>query len=1208
MRKLDTIATLSHLRGVWLLCLTALLISLAPPASASGDGQQQAPRKTRVDANFSNATLEQVLLHLKNEAGYFVLYNTNTAREVKGINFVKANATIDEILQAALKGTSLEYELNNDTIVIKTRLEKNAAGAGGAQQNVVIRGKVTSAEDGSPLIGVTVHVQGTTQGTSTDRQGEFRLALSERPARPLLFSYIGRKSREVTYTGQSYLNVTLEEGGISIAEIFISTGYQTVDKRESASSVFTISGEDVLQGNAISLDNMLQGKVPGLMVLNQTSTPGAAPSIRIRGTSTITGNREPLWVVDGIILDDPVPISNEELNSLDNVNLIGNAISGINPMDIESINILKDASATAIYGVKAANGVIVVTTKRGERGDARVNYSGTFTVTGRPSYNKLNRMNSQERIEVSKEIEQRALSYRFAPAAVGYEGLLYDLYDRKLNYDQFLDEVVKLEEMNTDWYDLLYRTSFSHKHNVSVSGATARMNYYFSVAYADSKSSVRGNGLEQYNATFKMQYRLRDNLTASVQMLADISERTYHHSSIDAYGYAYNTSRAIPAYDDEGNLSFYNKSQGFSNNPLVYNILHEIDHSGSTIKGNNVNFNANLKWTIARGFSLTGTAGVNTSNTDQKEWFDEMTYAAANMRRLNYGMKLPTEEESSTFRSQLCLLPYGGELKSRDSRAFSYTLRAQADYNRLLDYKHSVTLAAGTEVRSKKYDGISTVQWGYQPDRGEKFDAINMEEWTYYRDMVMNNPDVVTNSLENYVSYYGIASYSYRMRYIVNANIRADGSNTLGQDRSVRFLPVWSVAARWNIHNEEWLKNAKWINELSLKSSFGKQGNVSPEHSPKMILNQGARDAITGMYRNTMAVLPNSKLKWEKTSSFNTAIDFAFFGNRLYGSFEYYYKKGKDQLVSIEVSPTIGVSSMYFNIGDVENKGYELVLNAVPVRGRDFTWSVSLNGGKNINKVTRGNLTRDYTYTEYVNGTAVFKGYAINSFFSYQFDGLDAEGLPKFKGLTETHGLTKEEKYARVFVYSGKRIPDIQGGFGNTFRYKNLTLNLFFSYSIGGKGRLNNLYSNSGQQLPNPDQNMTAEFVNRWRKPGDEAWATIPSLSTNDMKFLLQEMLGTGADIRIADNGWQMYNQSDLRVVSTDFLRLRTLSLRYTLPDHVCKKFGAHSASVKFEGSNIWTIASSKLNGQDPEQVGLGGNTPTTPPIPSFSLGIELSF
>ena len=274
-----------------------------------------------------------------------------------------------------------------------------------------VTGHVTE-EDGQPAPGIAVLVKGTTNGTMTDEDGNFKLNVTTEQGGQtpvLIFSCIGKVTQEIECTKKHY-EVIMEDELAALIGAVINTGYQRIDRRMSTSSVSSISGEDVLQANATTLDNMLQGKIPGLSVLSSSSTPGAATKIRIRGTSTISGNREPLWVVDGVILDDPVSVSTEMLNNLDNVNLIGNAISGLNPMDIEKIDVLKDASATAIYGVRAANGVIVVTTKRGKIGAPRVNYSGTVTVTERPSYNKLNLMNSKERIDVSKEIAEKGLS------------------------------------------------------------------------------------------------------------------------------------------------------------------------------------------------------------------------------------------------------------------------------------------------------------------------------------------------------------------------------------------------------------------------------------------------------------------------------------------------------------------------------------------------------------------------------------------------------------------------------------------------------------------------------------------------------------------------------------------------------------------------------------------------------------------------------
>ncbi|MBQ8022458.1 MAG: SusC/RagA family TonB-linked outer membrane protein [Bacteroidales bacterium] len=1072
-----------------------------------------------------------------------------------------------------------------------------------AQTMKTVTGTVLE-EDGQPALGVTVMIKGTTIGMVTDHNGTFSLRVPDKQGQILVFSCIGKVTQEHPLNRDNY-RITLLDDSEELIGAVVNTGYQKLDRRMSASAISSIAGEDVLQNNAISVDNMLQGKIPGLMVLGSSSTPGAATKIRIRGTSTISGNREPLWVVDGVILDDPVSLSTEELNDLDNVNLIGNAISGLNPIDIESIDVLKDASATAIYGVRAANGVIVVTTKKGRTGTPRVNYAGSVTVTERPGYNRLQRMNSQERVDVSREIEQKGLTYRFVPARVGYEGLLYDLYDKNIDYDTFREKVADMEVLNTDWFDAIYRTSVSQRHNVSISGGTNTLNYYVSGSFNKENANVKGTGVTSYNVMAKTQARFRDNLIGTFQVRANTSAKDYLHSSISPYGYAYNTSRAIPLYNEDGSLAFYNKSMG-NQNPLTYNVLHEIAHSGQTINNDGANFNANLEWTVITGLRLTGTLAMNIANTTQKSWFDEQTYAAASMRMLPLGVEFPTDDPTEPFRASQCRLPYGGELRSADSRNFGYTARFQTDYNKLFNSRHNMTLAAGTEARSTRYTGISTVQWGYLPDRGEKFVQINPAEWPAYGQMVLESPDVVTNRLSNYLSFYAIASYAYRSRYIINANVRADGSNKFGQDKSTRFLPIWSVSARWNIMNEPFFKDVMWMNELALRTSYGIQGNVSDDQTPNMIIKMGGLDPFSGDYISTISKLPNRFLKWEKTNSFDVALDFSFLDNRLGGTVEYYYKTGHDQIVSTPVSPTTGSSTMSLNVGDIMNKGYEFILNAVPVRTKDFRWSLSLNSARNINRVTRGGAQNGYTWEDYVNGRAVLKGYALNSFFAYKYAGLNEQGLPTFKDTEEGEDTTFEQMMDQVFDLAGNRVPLMQGGFSSNFSWKGLTLGLFFSYQLGAKGRLNYLYSNSGQYLPNPEQNMSSEFVDRWRQPGDEQTTDIPALSTNNMSFT--SLFGSRRQYKIADNGWQMYNQSDLRVVRTDFLRLRSAYLRYNLPQDFCKKLRVQYANIRFEAYNLFLLASKDLKGQDPEQIGLGSFGATTPPVSSFSLSLDLTF
>lgn len=1073
--------------------------------------------------------------------------------------------------------------------------------------------------DGVPIPGVSVFVRGSKKGTTTDLDGKWKLYLS--PDDKVSFFFIGMKMITKKVGKNSFLAITLKNNSERLKDVVI-TGYQTIDKRELSSSVVTVNAGRLKEGASVDVSNMLQGKIAGLSVLGETSTVGSSPKIRIRGISSISGNREPLWVVDGVILEDPVPISPEELNSLDNVNLIGNAISSINPEDIDRIDVLKDASATAIYGVKAANGVIVITTKRGEIGKPKVRYSSTFTISERPQYSQINRMNSKERVEVSKEIIERGLSFRNEPAKVAYEGLLYQYNAKIITYQEFLIKTKQLEEQNTDWFDELYRTSVSQKHGLTFSGANKKINYYFSANYVDNKGTFKKNKMEQYNALAKLNMKLNKKLSVGVQLRAYNNDKDYQHSSINPYRYAYNTSRAISSYNQDGTLSFYNKSQG-SGIPLIYNIHNELEHSGKNIGSNSMSFNSNAIFKINKNLKINGLFSYTKSTTEQSEWYDDKSYIASSLRMKPYGAEFPEYDPENHFYKTQCRLPYGGMLSNRNTNNTSWTARLNTNYNKDFWTLHNININIGTEARSSKYEGLSTREYGYLPNRGQRFTDIDLIKYPKYRELVQTYPNTITNNKTNIVSFFGTFTYCFDKRYIANFNVRADGSNRFGQDDSNKFLPVWSLSGRWNISQEHFLEECSWLNNLSLRGSYGVQGNISPNATPNLIVNLGSMDSHSGFYSSTLNRLPNPTLRWEKTKSYNGALDFSVLDGRVSGNVDVYYKKGEDMIISKKVSSTTGSKIMNINAGNLENKGFDLSLNLIPIRTKDFTVNLSINGGKNINKVVNSGVTTDYNYNDYLSGRAILPGYAINSFFSYKFDGLDNKGMPKFKDLGEFKtyedgkliytkdgkkvSLSKKEMYDKMFTFSGNRQADIVGGFSLGTRYKGWSLSGNFSYSLGSKIRLNDLYNNNGQYLPRPQQNMDNSFVNRWRNPGDENTTNIPVLTNNPGKIggLFNN---DKRDVEIAKNIWAMYNQSDLRVVSGDYLKLRSLSLKHYVSESFAKKLHVSAINFRFDVTNIFTLKDKKLKGQDPQQIAFGSGSGATPPCSSYTLGLNVTF
>ncbi len=805
-------------------------------------------QNSRFNLNMKNASMKEIIQEIQKQSDLGFLYNIEEIKTIPSRDISIKEATVDQVLKLALNGTPYMYTIQKNVILIKKTSKENSSQQ---EKERTITGIVTD-NSGAVLPGVTVIVKGTNTGVSTDIDGKFTIKV---PADKdlLIFSFVGMETKEVKITDKKKITVKLQNKAEQMDEVVV-TGYQHIEKRKLSSSVITVKGDAIREGGAISVDNMLQGKIAGLSVLNPTSTVGAAPKIRIRGTSSISGNREPVWVVDGVILEDPVPISATELNSLDNVNLIGNAISSLNPEDIDRIDILKDASATAIYGVKAANGVIVITTKKGEKGSTKIRYSTSFNITERPQYSDLQRMNSKERIEVSKEIEERGLSYNFEPAKVAYEGALYDLYSRNISYTEFLQKVKTLEEQNTDWFDILYRTAISQKHSLTFSGGTDKINYYFSGGFNDNKGNFRQNNNKQYSSLMKLGMQLTRKLKVNLNLRASLNNTEYQHSNVDPYQYAYNTSRAIPCYNEDGSLSFYNEELGYKE-ALKYNIINELTNSERTIENQSISLNTNVHYSINSDLNFDGLVSVLRNNTYEKEWYNDKTFIAAKKRNLNYGTPFPSEEETA-FYDDKCQVPYGGMLKNSDTKHTSYTLRASLSYKKRISNVHELSSSIGTEARSSKYEGISTREYGYLPERGDKFVYINPEKFPKYRTLMEMYPNIVTDRLTNVLSFYGTFTYAFDNRFITNFNIRADGSNKFGQDKNNRFLPVWSVSTRWNIHNESIFKNSLWLNQLALRASYGIQGNVSNDQNPNLIVQLGSTDPTSNHFISTLSKLP----------------------------------------------------------------------------------------------------------------------------------------------------------------------------------------------------------------------------------------------------------------------------------------------------------------------------------------------------------------
>ena len=1157
-------------------------------------GQEQ-----KVTLHFKDAPVQDVLKEINRQTGLDFVYNLTQLQEINPVTVNVENVTVDAALTQLLKDTPYKHQFEMGSIIIRRQETRPVQ-----QDMKELKGQVKD-QQGNPLPYASVLVKGTTIGVVTDMDGRFKLAVPADNPGELVISYVGMQPVTVKRRAGREIHVTLTMNSEQMDEVII-TGYQVIDRRKSTVSNTVLKMDDIIVPGAASLDQMLEGRVPGMTLITNSGEVGIVPKIRIRGTSTLIGNREPLWVVDGIVVQDPVPISAEELNDPDYINRIGNAIAGLNPQDIERIDVLKDAAATALYGTKAANGVIVITTKKGRVGPPLITYNMTTTFRQRPRYTDrhVDLMNSKERVMFSRELHEQHYVFDGVINYVGYEGLLHQLYNHEINDAQFVEEVARLETENTDWFKLLTKDSFSHQHTVSISGGSEETRYYASIGFMRDNDVIKSNYNQRYTAALNLESSLTEWLYASFQLQGNVSQRRYYQDELAPMDYAYNTSRAIPAYEENGDYFYYNRLIN-GNNYVTrkFNILNELENSYQKQHTSGLTVTANLRFNFNSWLNANAILSYSNSNAEIEGYWGEKTFHAAELRGSEYGELVPSNS----------LMPYGGELSHNETRNTSYTFRFQANANKYFgaNEQHNINASAGFEMNSTKYIGYTRSDRGYYPDRGRQFMAnINIEEFPDYGDWLSRNVPVLSDELTNILSGYATVAYSFRNLFTVSANARVDGSNRFGDQSNDKFLPIWSLSANYNIADHEFFKR-DWLNYFTFKFSFGYQGNMLSSESPVLLINKLPMDSYYNEMEAEVSTYPNPNLKWEKTSSLNAGLTFALLDNRIQMETEYYYKHTKNAFMTKKVATMNGVDSYTINGGDVENQGYSLSITAIPIRNNDWNWIISTSFSRDYNKVNSDPSSQTYEYTSFLDGTALVEGKAVNTFYSYDFIGLNpVDGGPLFNDYEdqkyELYGLDKYHTYTKVLKASGRREPYMSGNLTTSLRYKNWRLNASFPYSLGAKTRLFRMFNKS----LSPENNVHRDFLKRWQKPGDEQHTNIPALisySSNDYWNYEGHYSNFFDDIQpFANNAWEMYDYSDVRVVSANYLKCSSLSLTYEFGQELLERSSLSRVAITLSGTNLFTICSSKLNGQTPTQGGFSEIQLSD--RPTYSLGLSVSF
>ena len=1089
-------------------------------------------------------------------------------------------------------------------------------------QERTISGEVTSSVDGLPLLGVNIVVKGTSTGAQTDFDGKYSIKAST--GQVLVFSFIGFKTLEQVVTAVNVIDVSLEEDISTLDEVIV-TGYDRVNKKTFTGAASTIKIEDLKIDGVFDVSRMLEGKIAGVNVQNISGTFGTAPRITIRGSSSVFGNNNPLYVIDGVVQEDIVEQDLEALTSGDASTLISSSIAGVNASDIRKIDILKDASATSIYGARARNGVIVITTKSGNRSTPlKVSYSLEQTIRGIPNYSQYDILNSKETIGILEGLRNQGY-LRFPGVGNARFSGVYGILEKQLNSysaggfgvantpearGRFLRDY---ELANTNWFKALFNQSISQNHSISFSGGGDKNAFYASLAFLEDPGWTIADRVSRLATNLKNTFYFSDRFNLSLATVASVRKQkapgTFRREAdvvdgqfsrdfdINPFSYALNTSRALRPRDNNGNLEYY------TNNWAPFNILEELENNFIDLNVTDIRFQTDISYKITDKISYDFNASARFVNSTREHQIKKNS----NVVRAYNSNLTPTIANANIFlytdpnnpdAIPIPVFPEGGLYIKSDNVLNSFYLRNSFKYGDTFNDKHNVDVLLGQEIRYVDRENSQFTGYGLQFENGyvpftdpRLLEKIITESDTYFS---------VGRNRERTVALFGKTTYNFDDKYVFSLTGRYDGSNRQGRSSSSRWLPTGTVSAKWNAIEESFLENSNTLDDLQFRASYGLVATPGSATNALAIFRSEITDRLTPSERETylnIADLENSELTWEKEYVLNLGFDLALFENRIQLTADVYQKNSFDNIDFVRTSGIGGELFKQGNNADIETKGFEFALTTKNLPEGDFGWTTSLNFSYYDQKITKlQNEPRVIDVVGLQGGQIV--GYPGNSLFSFNFDGLNDQGIPTFilpEGSNPVTGVDFQDSdnIADYLVYNGSVIANISGGISNTFKYKDWDLSVLITGAGGNVIRLNPSLDNfySGTNV------FTKSSINRWLFPGDENITNIPKIV---------DVRDNNTFNNLSRN-YNAYNFSTARVANGDFLRMKSISLGYGLNKDIVDKLGLSYFKIKLQGTNLFLLYSdSKLNGQDPEFYGTGGVA--LPITKQYTISLNIGF
>ncbi|WP_398454992.1 SusC/RagA family TonB-linked outer membrane protein [Sphingobacterium thalpophilum] len=1165
----------------------------------------------QVQLNFKNADVKEVITSLSDRYGYEFVFDGNLLKAARPISVNLKLSSVEDALSILFKDQPFSYRLENKRIILyRKALSTN---------NQLVRGKVIDSL-GNAIPGVSIHNLQDNGQTMSSGDGDFVLDVTS-PEIQLSFRHVSFNEKVMRFSPEQVVRpvrVMLSAKESMLNEIMI-TGYQRISKERSPGAYAMINNDQLNKQINIDLTSALEGQVAGLTYIkNPTRSSADSPVLRGIGTYSSAVTTNPLIVVD----DLPTEFT----------------LNDINPYDVESVTVLKDATAASIYGARAANGVIVVTTKKGKGQGVSVNFNVDQFITQKPDVAKMHYASTSDLIDYEIDVYKKELSrYANTESLFNYYGKLgsgnlkyysplYDLFRREsideIN-QQELDAIINTWRSNDyikEFTDNVWQNEIRQRYNASISQNSTKSNTFVSFNYDKGKGQVVNNKNEKFNLYLKSGFNLTKWLSATVGL-----NGTYavNKATDGIYNNLFLQPRYTRIKDGDGNLVYTpyvdlassvgpgsaingeTAEEIAANGNLkstAFNVLEALGEGIESNKSLSLRAFTSLRANIYKGLSFQTQFSYELGQAARESFYDEDSY----MMRVASNAMVSYNDATGIYTKNL---PDGGRYYQYEAKRYNYTFRNQFNYDNTFGQygEHQLTALAGFEMRQSHIPRpIQQLLVGYNPVTltsttidWATLSKSGITSYIYGGNTRLGdlNGGAQKETLHRYTSLYANAGYTYKNRLNLTGSIRVDQADLFGVDPKFKYRPLWSVGAGWNVSNEDFMKNKEWLNSLKLRATYGITGNVDQESSSYGTATWKSDKLFPYLQYLEQKSLPNPMLRWEKTETTNLGLDFSVLDNRLSGSIDAYNRYSSDLLINAILDPTVGANSRVINNGALRNKGIEVNISGIWLKKKDFTASTQLVFSFNKNKVEKVNgLTS--TAQSYIGSPSnyFFEGSSYNSIMAYRYAGM-VNGYPYFLDQNGESNIVfdengtptsvKEITSPDALVNMGTLFPKYTGSINQRLRYKSFDLSAMFVFSGSHKLRRDAIDLGS-------DELTNVGLVNRWAEGADNEYP----------RLLVDYPDNLRTDAGKLSTLWR---NSDKQIVSADYVKLRNVAVGYQLPRPLAQKAGMQNVKLTLQVNNLWTWSAAG-DDIDPEAYSLNSGTRNLPLAKTFLMGLSLTF